>query len=82
MDEWDNRLRKAAREIEQYLEAHPKAADSLEGISTWWISRQRIRRELAVVRAALEMLTENGVLTAGQVNGERGPIYRLVQRRH
>jgi len=82
MDEWESRLRNAAREIELYLEAHPNAADSLEGISTWWISRQRIRNELALVRAALEMLTENGVLTAGQINGKRGPIYRLVQKRN
>lgn len=77
MDEWDSRVNNVAQEIEQYLKTHPEAADSLEGIATWWVSRQRIRAEMAVVRAALERLAAAGVVTAGQASNKDGPVYRL-----
>lgn len=80
MDEWDSRVSSAAQEIEQYLETHPEAADSLEGIATWWVTRQRIRTEMAVVRAALEKLADAGVVTAGPTSDEHGPVYRLKEK--
>lgn len=82
MNEWDERVINAAREIEQYLETHPQAADSLEGIAMWWVSRQRIRNELEVVRAALETLSAMGVVTTGQMTDNHGPVYRLNDKRH
>lgn len=82
MEEWEERVRCVAQKIEQYLEAHPEAADSLEGIAAWWMSRQRIRSELAVVRAALDTLAQSGVVTAGQADDQHGPIYRLKHRHH
>lgn len=82
MDEWDSRVSSVAQEIEQYLEMHPEAADSLLGISSWWVSRQRIRTEIAVVRAALEQLADSGVVTAGQPDDEHGPVYRLKKKHH
>lgn len=82
MNEWDERVINAAREIEQYLETHPQAADSLEGIATWWVSRQRIRSELEVVRAALDALAAMGVVTTGKMTDDHGPVYRLNDKRH
>lgn len=82
MDEWEERVRHVAHEIEQFLETHPDAADSLEGIATWWLSRQRIHSELAVVRAALDVLARSGVVTAAQTQSGQGAVYRLSHKRH
>ena len=77
MDEWEERVSSVAREIEQYLAAHPQALDSLEGIATWWVLRQRIRTEVGLVRAALGQLMAAGVVSAEQVGNTREPVYRL-----
>lgn len=80
MTTWEERVKAVAREIEHYLQAHPQAADSWEGIATWWVSRQRIREEVALVRAALEKLLEKEVVVTVKGNGEdddQGSVYRL-----
>ncbi len=82
MCEWEERVESVARQIEQYLESHPQAADSLEGIATWWVSKQRIRYELEVVRAALEQLTHSGVVTTKHAEDKQDPVYRLKDKSH
>jgi hypothetical protein len=77
MDEWEERVSSVAREIEQYLAAHPQALDSLEGIATWWVLRQRIRTEVGLVRAALGQLMAAGVVSAEQIGNTHDPVYRL-----
>lgn len=52
----DEQLEKVANEIIRYLQQHQFAADTLEGISQWWITRQRIEEDKQRVRAALEYL--------------------------
>jgi len=81
MCQWKERVDSVAREIERYLESHPYAADSLEGITTWWVSKQRIRYELEVVRAALEQLTHSGIVSSGMTD-ENDPVYRLNDKSH
>ncbi len=82
MCEWEERVGIAAREIEDYLESHPQAADSLEGIAIWWVSKQRIRYGLEVVRAALERLTRTGIVSIGHVSDKNAPVYRLNNKCH
>lgn len=82
MCEWDERVGSVAREIERYLELHPQAADSLEGIATWWISKQRIRSELEVVRAALEQLARSGIVSSKKTKNKEDPIYHLETSKH
>ncbi|MDZ7754049.1 MAG: hypothetical protein U5S82_21020 [Gammaproteobacteria bacterium] len=82
MGEREERVRDVAREIEHYLESHPQAADSLEGIANWWISRQRLQTELEVVRAALEQLSQAGIVSARWGRDRQGPIYRLNKKNH
>jgi hypothetical protein len=79
MDEWEERVSSAAREIEQYLAVHPRALDSLEGIATWWVLRQRIRTEVRLVREALTRLVAAGVVSAEQLGNNREPVYRLTK---
>lgn len=49
-----------AEEIASYLRAHRDAADSLDHIATWWLSRQRYERARELVALALSRLVERG----------------------
>lgn len=51
-----------AQEISDYLAEHPKAADSLEGVASWWLTRQRYERAEDIVHKALEHLVAQGVV--------------------
>ena len=57
-----------------YLEEHPRAMDTLEGISEWWIARQQIGVNVATVARVLGRLTERGALEVVTANGTR--LYR------
>lgn len=50
----------AARRILSYLHAHRHAGDTLEGITRWWMLRQRVRESSEITRRALERLIEEG----------------------
>lgn len=52
----DEQVQALARGIERYLEQHPNAADSLEGIQRWWLGRQRYAEDTLKVERALERL--------------------------
>ncbi|GGY41701.1 hypothetical protein GCM10011297_13380 [Bacterioplanes sanyensis] len=51
-----------ARLIENYLQAHPNAMDSFEGIRRWWITEQKIHESAFSVKDALEILVSKGVV--------------------
>lgn len=63
----DEQLEKVADEIIRYLQQHQFAADTLEGISNWWITRQRIEEDKQRVLAALEYLLERKQLHCRQL---------------
>ena len=58
-----------ARQIERYLAVHPNAADSLEGILRWWLTRQRYEDSAQQVRQALERLLQQGTITTRVLSG-------------
>ena len=58
----DTKIKSVAKEIEEYFDTHPDAGDTLEGIADWWVSRQRLRDEKSLIRAALAHLVTEGVL--------------------
>ena len=45
-----------ADQIEQYLKRHPHAADTVEGITHWWLLGQGIEASPLVVQQALDYL--------------------------
>ncbi len=51
-----------AAQIQQYLEAHPAAADTLDGIVSWWLPYQRDRQTVENVEHALDALAAAGVV--------------------
>ena len=65
----DPKLVALAQEIKRYLRAHPRAADTVEGIAKWWLARQRYEEALKRVRDALDLLVEQGVVTKRIVAG-------------
>ncbi len=52
-----------AQEIKKYLRAYPRAADTVEGVARWWLTRQRYEEALKRVQDALDLLVEQGVVT-------------------
>jgi hypothetical protein len=45
--------------VQRYLEAHPNAFDTVEGIRTWWLAG--LEPTPAAVQAALDRLVERGI---------------------
>ena len=67
-----------ASEIRRYLEQHPRAADSAEGIRRWWIGRQRFEETLADTQSALDYLEKQGVVVKKTLSGQT--IYHMAQQ--
>lgn len=53
---------KIAREIMSYLQERPHSGDSVEGISRWWVMRQRISESIYAVQQVLEHLQRAGLI--------------------
>ena len=45
-----------------YLDRHPHAADTLDGIANWWLPQQRYVTAQARIQAVLQRLVSQGVL--------------------
>lgn len=45
-----------------YLASHPHAADTLRGITAWWLPRQRYQVERERIERVLEQLVAGGAL--------------------
>ena len=56
----DDLINKIASEIERYLTAHPQAADDINGITQWWLLRQRLSEHTDNVKKALMLLISKG----------------------
>ena len=46
--------------INRYLATHPEASETLEGVTRWWLTRQRYTDSLASVQSALDLLERKG----------------------
>ena len=65
----DRMTRSIADEIERYLQRHPGAADTAEGIRAWWLPVDLSGIDLSVVVAALEQLEARGVVMRTELKG-------------
>jgi hypothetical protein len=63
--------------IRRYLGSHPDACDTLQGVSDWWLARQRYEDTRTQVAAALEMLLERGEAEAS-LGADGHIVYRAV----
>jgi len=56
-------------EILAYLDAHEFAADSLEGIVSWWLPRQRFVEARDHIQASLDRLVARGLVVSMPLPG-------------
>jgi len=69
--------REMGKSLIQYLEEHPEAMDTAEGIAEWWM-KGRESRDVETVRRALGQLTTKGLLEV--VASGKYAHYRLRKR--
>ena len=69
-----------AYEILRYLIKHPDAQDTLEGIVGWWFLGRTIKYQKLLVKKALDMMVEDGLVIAHQGTDSR-TIYKLYRPR-
>jgi hypothetical protein len=67
-----------ADEIARYLQDHPEAADSLDGIRQWWLPRLRLQEASAQIEEALQELLDRGVI-GRQVMPDGTVLYRRAE---
>ena len=79
-DETKNTKEDVAYEILQYLVDNPNAQDTLEGIVTWWLLVRAVKHRIALVKEALAMLVEDGLVIAQQGSDSR-THYRINRQR-
>lgn len=60
-----------ARRVLAYLRCHPNAEETLEGITQWWLLKQRIQESVKQVDAALNLLVmQKHVIVRRQLDGQ------------
>ena len=64
--------------ILEYLREHPRASDTIEGISHWWVYGDAITDTQEQIQEALDHLINLGVLFA-RVDSSGRAHYRLSQ---
>lgn len=53
---------RTTEDILAYLREHPDSGDTVEGISKWWLLRQRVDESVDVVSLVLEGLRKRGLV--------------------
>lgn len=65
-------VQQIADQIECYLKNHPNAADTIEGISKWWLPGQGIAVSSLIVQQALNYLSSKSVVKCNaNLNGNK-----------
>jgi len=65
-----------------YLDDHPTAMDTIDGIAEWWVLRQQIDIEVRRVSRVLALLVREGVLEEVLQSGVRFYRRRAAARPH
>lgn len=74
--EQKNETEETAHKILAYLMANPDAKDTLEGILDWWLLQQDLKRNIALVRKALDELIDKKFLLERKGN-DRQKYYQV-----
>ena len=63
------RLREVETAVLAYLQKHPEAADTLEGIVSWWLPQQRYETDRERIGRVLSELVTHGKLRCEYLPG-------------
>jgi hypothetical protein len=74
--ELKDETQETANKILAYLMANPDAKDTLEGILDWWLLQQDLKRNIALVRKALDELIDKKFLLERKGN-DRQKYYHV-----
>ena len=58
----DSEVQQIANQVECYLKNHPKAADTIEGITKWWLPGLGIDASSVIVQQALNYLGSKSIV--------------------
>ena len=75
----DAHLDRVVHAIASYLEEHPGAADSDDGIAKWWLPTMNVKASSEEVRVALEVLMRAGLVELVRFANQT-PIWRARGR--
>ena len=75
----ERREEELGQAVMAYLQEHPHASDTLQGIAEWWVMRRQVRVELAALERVLRHLTDDGLLE--EIGSGASRRYRLMFRR-
>jgi hypothetical protein len=64
------RIELAAREIARYVDEHPNASDTFDGVRDWWVPELCEAVGPDVVRSAVDRLVTERVLEARRLPGD------------
>ncbi len=67
----DELIESIAKEILNYLELHPNSVDSIDGISKWWLKKQRFEEAQGNVQLAVGQLLAEGKIERTVINKGR-----------
>jgi len=73
----DENIKLLTGEILEYLDFHPNAADTLEGITRWWVTKLLYQRSKTQVNEALKILVESN-----QIDCINNSNNQMVYRKH
>ncbi len=65
-----NTKEEVARIILNYLSKNPDAGDTLEGISRWWLNREKIDVTVDEIAGVLEALIKEGLIEKQTMPGD------------
>ena len=68
-----------AERILRYLDEHSTAADTAEGVRTWWLLEEASRESIGDVEQALDLLVRRGFV-ARLERPDMPPIYRRARQ--
>ena len=72
------RAQAVASAIKRYLEDHPHAADTIEGVAQWWLRSTHRDIPVAVVQQALDYLVSKGIIAEIETWGRK--VYRSARQ--
>lgn len=76
----ENLTVRVAAKILRYLDGHPDAADTADGVFEWWLLKQSMDEEKEVVERALRALVARGLVRAVHSADSRTHYHLNVDR--